>query len=177
VSITITDYNPEWPAQFRQLRDTLIAALGDLAITIEHVGSTSVPGLAAKPVIDIDVVIQSLNCLPAVVKRMSSIGYAHQGDLGIAGRHAFKSPPDGPARHVYVCDAGAAPLREHLAFRDYLRQHPDDARAYAALKRGLAGAHGDVRAAYTDRKTAFVHSVLSHCLERHTESPEKDEEN
>jgi GrpB-like predicted nucleotidyltransferase (UPF0157 family) len=94
---------------------------------------------------------------------MASIGYTHQGDLGVTGRHAFESPPGPPARHVYVCAVDAVPFREHLAFRDHLRQNPGDAMAYATLKRELAEAVGDDRIAYTDRKTAFVRDLLSRC--------------
>ena len=165
MSITLIEYNPEWPAQFGQVRDALAAALDSVVIAIEHVGSTAVPGLAAKPVLDIDVIVESLDRLPLVVQRMASIGYTHQGDLGITGRHAFKAPPGGPARHVYVCAVDSIPLREHLAFRDYLRQNPGDARAYATLKRELAAAVGDDRVAYTDRKTVFVRGILSRCAE------------
>lgn len=171
--ITIVDYNPEWPAQFRELRDALAAALGDAAIAIEHVGSTAVPGLAAKPILDVDIVIESLERLPVIVERLASIGYTHQGDLGIKDRHAFKSPPGGPDRHVYACPVDAIALREHLAFRDYLRQNPGEADAYAKLKRDLAAALGEDRAAYTDQKTAFVRGVLLRCADSMRERQHK----
>ena len=161
--ITVVEYNSAWPAEFGRVRGALAGALGGLPVAIEHVGSTAVPGLAAKPVLDIDVVVESLDCLSLVVQRMAAIGYAHEGDLGITGRHAFAAPAGPPARHVYVCAAGAIPLREHLAFRDYLRRNPGDAMVYAALKRELAASVGDDRAAYTEGKTTFVRGILARC--------------
>jgi GrpB-like predicted nucleotidyltransferase (UPF0157 family) len=163
VSITIADYDERWPAQFSGLQRELRSALGDVAIAIEHVGSTAVSGLAAKPVIDIDVVIASSDELPVVIERLARIGYEHEGDLGIGGRHAFKSPKANPPRHVYVCFRGATALREHLAFRDYLQSNLQAADAYASLKRELAGTVGDDRAEYTAGKTNFVRDVLSRC--------------
>lgn len=161
MNILIADYNPIWPKQFARLKAELLAALGGLVIAIEHVGSTSVPGLAAKPIIDIDIVIQTSAELPAAIERLASIGYQHQGDLGIAGRQAFKSPSDQPQRHVYVCTQNSVPLREHLAFCDYLRSHPVVASEYAALKRRLAMSCGEDRTAYTEGKSAFVRDVLN----------------
>jgi GrpB-like predicted nucleotidyltransferase (UPF0157 family) len=158
--IIIVEYDPLWPIHFQQVRQELLTAMDDLVNAIEHVGSTAVPGLAAKPFLDIDIVIRSTDQFPHVIERMKSLGYQHQGDLGITGRHAFKQPPTGPLRHVYVCAVGAAPLREHLAFRDHLRQSPDDRFAYAQLKKELANTIGDDRNLYTDRKTEFIRNVL-----------------
>ena len=135
-------------------------ALGDIALTIEHVGSTSVPGLAAKPIIDIDVVVASAEDVPAAVERLESLGYRHEGDLGIPGREAFSAPEDLPAHHVYVCSADTPALKKHLMFRDYLRSHPDDAKAYAELKMVLADQFAHNREAYTESKSAFVNSRL-----------------
>jgi GrpB-like predicted nucleotidyltransferase (UPF0157 family) len=161
MNIVIVDYDPLWPQQFACVRRELHAALADLAKSIEHVGSTSVPGLAAKPILDIDIVIQSLVHLPSVIDRLSLIGYRHQGDLGIVGRHAFDSPPGAPERHVYVCPVDSTALHEHLAFRDYLRANPQTAAAYAKLKRQLADACTINRGAYTQQKTSFIREVLA----------------
>jgi len=94
--IVIVDYDPSWPGQFEMLQCRIAKALGDVAARIEHVGSTAVPGLAAKPIIDLDVLLPSTNDLPAAIDRLASLGYEHQGDLGIPGRVAFTSPPDPP---------------------------------------------------------------------------------
>jgi GrpB-like predicted nucleotidyltransferase (UPF0157 family) len=136
------------------------AALGDLALAVEHVGSTAVPGLPAKPIVDLDAVIPAPADLPAAVARLAARGYVHEGDLGIPGREAFRPPPDLPRHHLYVVAAGAAELRRHLLFRDHLRAHPDAARAYADLKRAAASRAGDDRAAYTRAKDEFVAAIL-----------------
>jgi GrpB-like predicted nucleotidyltransferase (UPF0157 family) len=157
----IVDYDPRWAAIFLQLGARLAATLGPLAIRIEHVGSTAVPGLAAKPIIDLDVVIASRDHLPAVIRRLRPLGYHHEGDLGVPGREAFTTPPDTCPHHLYVCAADSAALARHLAFRDLLRAHPETARAYGELKRSLAVRFGSDRTAYTDAKTAFTEAVIA----------------
>ena len=162
--IVIFAYDPAWPDAFELIRSRLAEALGDLALGIEHVGSTSVPGLPAKPIIDIDVVIASDAHLPSVIGQLATIGYLHEGDLGIAGRHAFRAPDDLPKHHPYVCSAGNRELQRHLAFRDHLRGHPDDALAYANLKRDLAARFGSDRDGYSAAKTSFVEEMLRRAM-------------
>jgi GrpB-like predicted nucleotidyltransferase (UPF0157 family) len=164
--VIIVPYDPAWPGLFEQLRAPLAAALGDLALVIHHVGSTSVPGLPAKPIIDLDVVIASEAQMPAVIERLASIDYAHWGEQGIAGRHAFKPPARLPKHHPYVCAADNRELARHLAFRDHLRRHPDEAAAYAALKRQLADQYGADRDGYSIAKTDFVERVLAEAAAR-----------
>jgi len=139
-------------------------------LAVEHVGSTAVPGLAAKPIIDIDVVIRSRDELGEVVAALSGAGYEHQGDLDVPGREAFRRggpdvPRDGtgrvwPPHHLYVCHTDSDELRRHLAFRDFLRTHPDHAKRYAELKRSLAARCADDRETYTEGKSAFVWEVI-----------------
>jgi len=158
--VTIQDYDPLWPQQFESLRARLAVILGNMAAAIEHVGSTAVPGLAAKPVIDIDVLLRSAADLPLAINRLKSSGYEHQGDLGVDGREAFRTPKDEPAHHLYVCRPSSEEFKWHIAFRDHLRTHPEDAHAYAALKRTLATKFFNDRDAYTQGKTEFVTDVL-----------------
>jgi len=146
---------------FERIRAPVALALGGLALRIEHVGSTSVVGLAAKPIIDLDVVIGSRADLPAVIGKLGTLGYLPQGDLGVPGREAFNSPPGLPEHHLYVCAADNPELARHLAFRDYLRGSPEAARGYASLKRSLAIRFHDDRDAYTEAKTAFVEQALA----------------
>jgi GrpB-like predicted nucleotidyltransferase (UPF0157 family) len=156
--------------QFSELRQAIRAALGELAIAIEHVGSTAVPGLPAKPILDLDVVIPSRELLPSVIHHLFSLGYAHQKDLGVPGREAFArsdevTPNDGrhgvwPEHHLYVCARDSLELARHLAFRDYLRANPEAAWAYAALKQHLAQRYRNDREAYTEGKSAFVEEAL-----------------
>ncbi len=159
-TVQIVRYDPRWPRDFAALRDLLAAHLGPLAVCIEHVGSTSVPGLAAKPVIDLDVVIAVPDDLGAVAERLHPLGYRPEGDLGVPGREAFTTPPGARPHHLYVCPADSPELARHLAFRDALRADPDTARRYGELKQDLAGRLGTDRRAYTEGKAAFVQRVL-----------------
>lgn len=169
-AVVLVPYDERWPVVFGELRGVLSRALGGLARAIEHVGSTSVPGLVAKPVIDLDVVIASRAELPRVVEALAPLGYRHHGDQGIAGREAFKRdaqdvPRDGsgrgwPAHHLYVCAADARELRRHLLFRDWLCAHPEQAAAYGALKRELAERHRHDVDAYCEARSAFVEAAL-----------------
>ena len=159
--VVIVDYDPSWPATFHQLRDRLAATLGPLALAIEHVGSTAVPGLAAKSIIDLDVVIADRADLPIVIERLRLLGYLHEGDLGVPGREAFTGPAGTAAHHLYVCGIDTPALDRHLAFRDALRADPVLAAAYGDLKRTLAARLGGDRSAYTEAKSAFIEQVLA----------------
>ncbi len=158
--IVIADYDPAWPELFERLAEPVRAAVAGLGARVEHVGSTSVPGLAAKPVIDIDVVVASAADVPEAIERLRALGYVYQGDKGIPGREAFLWPPGTPQHHLYVVVDGSPPHADHIRFRDHLRQHPGAAQEYAALKRDLAKRHGADRVAYTDAKTAFITEAL-----------------
>jgi GrpB-like predicted nucleotidyltransferase (UPF0157 family) len=160
--VVIADYDPSWPAVFEQLRDRLTTCLGSLGVVIEHVGSTAVAGLAAKPIIDLDVVIADRTDLPAVIQRLRPLGYQHEGDLGVPGREAFTTPPGTPRHHLYVCAVGTPALSRHLAFRDALRADRGLADSYGDLKRTLAAARlGHDRSAYTEAKSAFIEQALA----------------
>ena len=157
--IEVVPYDPVWPARFEQLRAMLAPALGDVAVAIEHVGSTSVAGLAAKPIIDIDVVVASPSDLPESIARLGTLGYRHLGDLGITGREAFQRPPSLPAHNLYVCPTGIESLRNHLTIRDHLRSHPESREAYGELKSRLA-TEVDSIDDYVERKSAFLLAIL-----------------
>jgi GrpB-like predicted nucleotidyltransferase (UPF0157 family) len=159
--IVIREYDPRWPELFCELRDGLPAGLRMRARSIEHVGSTAVPGLAAKPIIDIDVVVADEADVAEAIAMLAAAGYPHKGDAGVPGRAAFDQPQHLPEHHLYVCVEGAGPLVAHLRLRDHLRANPDTAGEYAALKRELAAAYGDDREGYTEAKTAFIEAVLA----------------
>jgi GrpB-like predicted nucleotidyltransferase (UPF0157 family) len=158
--VVVVPYDPAWPAAFEHVRSRVAEALGDLAVGIEHVGSTAVPGLEAKPIVDIDVVIRRAGGLDEVVRRLAQLGYTHLGDLGIVGREAFRATKEMPRHHLYVCASGAVPLQAHLILRDALRDDPALAAQYGALKRELAERYRDDRDAYTEGKSAFITAVL-----------------
>jgi GrpB-like predicted nucleotidyltransferase (UPF0157 family) len=160
MTIIIEEYDPQWPRTFESLRSRISAALGPMAVAIEHIGSTAVPGLAAKPIIDLDVLLCSDSDLAPAIAALASLGYEHHGDLGIPGREAFRNPLSGFPHHLYVCSPNRDEYRRHLAFRDHLRSHPGDASAYADLKRKLAAQFGPNRDAYTEAKTEFINEIL-----------------
>lgn len=159
-SLIIQDYDLRWPQLFETLRSRIETVIPGMAATIEHVGSTAVPGLAAKPIIDLDVLLISATDLTLVIAKLASVGYEHRGDLGIAGREAFRTPPNDLPHHLYVCPSSSPEYSRHISFRDYLRTHPADASSYASLKRELVQNFGDDREAYTQAKSRFVAEIL-----------------
>lgn len=167
MTIEITAYDPLWPAEFEREAAALLDVLGALALSIDHVGSTSVPGLAAKPVIDIQISVMELKPLARYCDRLAAVGYSHAslGDFDLVYPY-FEKPSIWPhTHHVHLCRSGSEEERVHLAFRDYLRDHPTVTERYVILKRGLAHMHhGDTlqsREAYSLSKTAFVTEVLA----------------
>jgi GrpB-like predicted nucleotidyltransferase (UPF0157 family) len=160
--VVVVPYDPAWPQTFERVRARVAAALGESAVGIEHVGSTAVPGLDAKPIVDVDVVVRPEQDLAVVVERLGALGYRHLGDLGILGREAFRAPAgdDLPRHHLYVCPVGSGALSAHLILRDELRADPALAAQYAALKRDLAERYRADRDAYTEGKTRFITAVL-----------------
>ena len=169
--IVIAPYDPAWPASFAAEAERIHQTFGANALRIEHVGSTSVPGLAAKPVIDIQVSVPSLDGRDIHHERLTQLGYTHfpLGDIDLVYPF-FKRPASWPSsHHVHLCAVGSEQERVHLAFRDYLRKHPVAAAEYAVLKRKLAKAHDgltmDSQERYSLSKTAFVRSVLRRAAE------------
>jgi len=159
--IEVVDYDSSWPVLFAEIAERVQTVfVGGPLVSVEHVGSTAVPGLSAKPIIDVDVVIPSRADLPDAITRLATLGYKHQGDLGITSREAFRSPTDAPPQNLYVCAEDSPELRRHLAFRDYLRADPNEARRYGQLKQQLAARHVADIDAYVNGKADFVKSVL-----------------
>lgn len=162
--VIVLDYDSNWPALFQSLRERIADALGTMAAAIEHVGSTAVPGLAAKPIIDMDVLLTSEPMLPQVIERLGALGYVHRGNLGVPEREAFFAPANDPPHHLYVCPPCSAEFRRHIAFRDYLRAHPKDAKIYGDLKIALAERFREDRPAYNTAKTEFVTELTSRAI-------------
>ena len=158
--IIVVDYDPTWPATFERLRDRAWRVVGDVAESIEHIGSTSVPGLAAKPVIDIDVVVPTTAMSDAAAARLVALGYHALGTQGIEHRFRFRPPPGDPPHNLYVVLSGSRAHKNHMALRAYLRRHADAAAEYAALKRELATAFRDDRRGYLRAKTDFILHIL-----------------
>ena len=134
--VIVLPYDEGWKQEFLKIKQELQDALGQLAIDIEHVGSTSVEGLSAKPIIDIDVVIEDNTVLKDAVAALERAGYEHEGDLGIPGREAFRYEGKEHLRthHLYVCPKDSPELKRHVAFRDHLRSHPEAVKEYSRIK-------------------------------------------
>jgi GrpB-like predicted nucleotidyltransferase (UPF0157 family) len=157
--ITVVPYDSTWPTTFAVIRERLALALdGVPATAIEHVGSTAVPGLWAKPVIDVDIVVAPAH-VAAASDALQAVGFSPHGNLGIEHRWAFGAPPDWPPLHAYVVLDGSLALRNHLAVRDALRAHPDLRAAYSTFKQRLA-TEADDMATYVEAKSPLLRQIL-----------------
>lgn len=171
----VEEYNTVWPSWFEQVRSRIEDQLQGIPHTIEHVGSTAIPGMTAKPIIDIVIVINP-GAFLVVRERPTKIGYAHRGDLGILGREAFRLTGDEiasnlPPHHLYVCERGNNALQEHLAFRDFLRQSSEWRERLSNLKLQLCKEHANDRQAYMDGKSALVSEITELAL-KNNEQPD-----
>jgi len=158
--IIVKDYDPEWALIFNSIYSFIWPHIKEQSISLEHVGSTSIKGLAAKPIIDIDIIVDSQDSSCCVIKSLETIGYKHLGDMGIADREAFTNPLNLPNHNLYVCLKGSLALRNHLALRKILRSHPDSAVEYGKLKKQLARQCSNDIDAYVEGKTGFIVSLL-----------------
>lgn len=160
-NIVVVPYDSNWKQQFEAIRAEIQDALGELALSIEHVGSTSVEGLSAKPIIDIDVVIEDESKLQAVIEKLAGIGYEHEGNLGIVGREAFgyTGKEHLQNHHLYVCTKDSPELMRHLAFRDYLRSHEEAVREYSRIKEEGAKFFPKDIDGYISYKTGWIENV------------------
>ena len=160
--IEIMPYNPEWKTEFKKIKMMIESYIGDLILRIEHIGSTSIEGLAAKPIIDIDVVIESYDILPDIIQRLEKEGYKHQGNLGIEGREAFQRTfkDDFMKYHLYVCPKDSKGYLEHIALRDYLSSNKAARTEYEALKYKLVENYQNDIDRYCKGKTGFIKEIL-----------------
>jgi len=163
--LEVVPYDASWPRMFSAERDRIAAALGAVALRIDHNGSTSVPGLAAKPIIDIQVSVARLHPMDTYTPGLVRLGYLHVPHADDAFCPFFHRPPAWPhTHHVHVVQAGGDEERRTLAFRGYLREHPDVARDYADLKHRLAPQYAATefaaRQAYADAKTTFITAII-----------------
>lgn len=163
--VIVLPYDPAWKAAFEDIRREIEAALGDLILGIEHVGSTSVEGLSAKPIIDLDVIIPDYGCFDAVVQKLAAIGYLHEGNLGIEEREAFRydSKPHLYKHHLYVCPRDSRELHRHIAFRDFLRSNPGAVRKYGRVKEEAAWLYPNDIDGYMAHKSPCIEELYKQC--------------
>jgi GrpB-like predicted nucleotidyltransferase (UPF0157 family) len=157
--VYVAPYRDDWADEFQAWQKRLTEALGEVAVRIEHVGSTAVPGLSAKPVVDIQISVDGLQQEGRYAPAIEALGVSLR--LREPGHRYFRPAGDRPRTvQIHVCDAGGEWERDHLLFRDYLRAHPEAREAYARLKRDLAERYPDDRLAYNEGKTGFILDVL-----------------
>ncbi|MFG6120800.1 GrpB family protein [Thalassobacillus sp. B23F22_16] len=154
--VEVVAYDAHWMDRFREEAEQIEAVLGDNLVAIHHIGSTSVPGLVAKPIIDIMPVVKDIAAVDPYKEAMETLGYEAKGEFGIPGRRFFKKGGDARTHHVHVFEEGSPDSIRHLAFRDYLREHPDAAKAYGKLKQNLARQFPHDMEAYIEGKHHFV---------------------
>ncbi|MFN2484574.1 MAG: GrpB family protein [Candidatus Limnocylindria bacterium] len=159
-AVTLSDPDRSWATHFEEVRDKLVGALGDVAVRIDHVGSTSIPGIVAKPIIDVQVSVPDIEDEDAYRPAIESLGWPMRSRE--PGHRYFRDPSDQPRRvQIHVCEAGGEWERDHLLFRDYLCAHPSRAAEYGELKRALAALYGTSdRVAYTEAKTPFIRETV-----------------
>ncbi|MEM6723543.1 MAG: GrpB family protein [Bacteroidota bacterium] len=162
--VIVLPYDPEWPKAFDRIAFDLSHLLAKFPHRIEHVGSTAVPGLAAKPRIDLDILVPDEATKANALATLEAFGFHHRGDLGIIGREALLSPQPYQQQwmdhNLYLCIEGIPAVQNHLGIRDYLRQHPEAVAEYSALKLKLAEQFPNDQDTYTERKTPFLLTIL-----------------
>ncbi len=160
--VTCVNYDPHWTEEFKKVKIYLQSLIKDHIVEIEHVGSTSVVGCAAKPILDIDIVIACSADFEPVKKILESVGYVHMGDQGIVGREVFKRTFEDEfmAYHLYCCTQDSPELLRHLSLRNYLMNHPDEVIHYSDLKKELAQRFPTSIDDYINGKDSFVRQML-----------------
>ena len=159
--VIVTPYNEQWKNDFEIIRQYLLTAVKDIAIGIEHVGSTSVEGLSAKPIIDIDIVIKDYSVFDKIIESLSTLGYIHEGNLGIEDREAFdyRGNADLPIHHLYVCPEFSLEIHRHISFRDYLRNNPEAVLKYSKVKEEGARLFPNSIDDYIAYKSPFIEEI------------------
>ena len=162
-TVVVAEYDPRWPERYQHERERLLHAIGEYVVAIEHIGSTAVPGLGAKPIIDIMVAIRSLpRDVSGCIEPLSRLGFEYVPRPDFKDSVFFSHGVWGPStRHLHLTEYGSGFWNEKLLFRDYLRRHAETAAEYLALKRSLAARHAANRTAYTDAKSSFILSIVN----------------
>ena len=163
--VIVLPYNSAWKSAFEDIKAEIESAIGELIIGVEHVGSTSVEGMSAKPCIDLDVVIEDYSVFDAVIAKLASIGYTHEGDLGIKDREAFKysDKPHLMRHHLYVCPRYSEELHRHITFRDFLRSNKDAVKKYSLVKESAARLFPDDIDKYIEYKSPCIEEMYKMC--------------
>ena len=163
--VVVVPYDQAWKNAFEEIKTEIEAEIGAIIIGIEHVGSTSVEGMSAKPCIDIDVIIKDYSVFDEIVRKLGSIGYIHEGNLGIKDREAFKyaDKPHLMTHHLYVCPRDSEELHRHIVFRDFLRKNPEAVKKYSRVKETAAQLFPDSIDQYIEYKSPCIEELYREC--------------
>ena len=164
MKVIVTSYNPKWSKMFEDEASKIKEIYGKELLSIYHIGSTSVPGLKAKPIIDIMPVVRDIKLVDNYNKQMIKLGYEPMGEYGISGRRYFRKGGDNRTHQVHIFQHNSNHVERHIAFRDYLREHSTDAKRYADLKEGLAKRYPNDIVAYCEGKDKFVKELEKRAL-------------
>ena len=163
--VIVLPYDQVWKSAFDDIKQEIENAIGNLILGVEHVGSTSVAGLSAKPCIDIDVIIKDYSVFDAVVQGLAAIGYIHEGDLGTKDREAFTYANKSHVlkHHLYVCPQYSRELHRHITFRNFLRNNPEAAKQYGQIKEEAAALYPDDIDGYIRHKSPCIEALYAKC--------------
>ncbi len=163
--VIVLPYDRAWNSSFEEIKREIESAIGDLILGIEHIGSTAVEGMSAKPCIDIDVIIKDYTIFDTIVRKLETIGYIHEGNLGIKDREAFKysNKPHLQTHHLYVCPQYSEELHRHMTFRDFLRSNPEAVKKYSLVKETAAQLFPDDIEKYIVYKSPCIAELYKMC--------------
>ena len=163
--VVVLPYDEKWVSAFEEIKSEIVTVIGDIILGIEHIGSTAVKGLSAKPCIDIDVIIKDYSVFDEIVKKLGALGYIHEGNLGIEDREAFKytDKPHLMMHHLYVCPQYSEELHRHLTFRDFLRHNTKAVKEYSLVKEKAAELFADSIDKYIEYKNPCIKELYSLC--------------
>jgi GrpB-like predicted nucleotidyltransferase (UPF0157 family) len=156
--VAVVPYDPAWQESYQRESERIVDALGAVVVAIHHIGSTAIPGIVAKPIVDMLLEVSDIGTLDRDTPRLERLGYEARGEFGIPGRRYFRRNDEGGCRthHVHAFAAGSAEAQRHLAFRDFMVAHPEEASTYGALKAQLAAQYPNDMDGYMDGKDAYV---------------------
>lgn len=158
--VELVPHNPDWPMLAREEADLIQASLPEEILAVHHIGSTSIPGIKAKPILDFVVVVKDLDTLDQKVSHLTVLGYESKGERGIEGRRFFSKDSGGSrSHHLHAFQKDHPEIKRHLRFRDYLRTHPEAAQQYQELKERLAERYPNRSGSYTEAKSDFILSM------------------
>lgn len=158
--VILTSHDPSWREQYKTEAATLTAVFQPILVAIHHIGSTAIPGIKAKPILDILIEVTEITAVNDLIQPMVNLGYISKGENGIPGRHYFRKGSDEHhTHHIHVYAAKHSAIAQHLNFRDYLCHHPAEAVRYSQLKERLAQQHFSDPATYTESKTGFIQTI------------------